>query len=146
MTEPSLTITRVFDAPPALLYDVWTDPAHLAKWWGPKDFHASSIDLDATEGGKWRHCMVSPDGREHWSHGEFRVLQPPEKLAFTFTWEAEDALATLVTIDFEDQDGKTLMTFRQGPFADESTRDDHRDGWLEAFDDITAHVSSVHSG
>jgi len=66
----------------------------------------------------------------------FREVVPPERLVFTFAWEEEGerGIENLVTITFDGQNGKTLMTFRQAPFQSDAERDGHRGGWTSAFD------------
>jgi uncharacterized protein YndB with AHSA1/START domain len=60
--ERELTITRVFDAPRALVFEVWTDPKHLAQWWGPQGFTNPVCEFDARVGGELRIHMRGPDG------------------------------------------------------------------------------------
>jgi uncharacterized protein YndB with AHSA1/START domain len=82
-----------------------------------------------------------------WLGGVFREIVAPERLVFTFAWEEEGerGLETLVTVTFADQNGKTLMTFRQAPFQSDGERDGHRYGWGSSFDrleDVLRGVSS----
>ena len=141
--ERALVITRVFNAPRELVFRMWTDPKHMAQWWGPRAHPAVSVSLDARPGGRWRHCLRSVEtGEELWHHGEFREVVPPERLVFTFVWEedGERGIENLVTITFVDQNGKTLMTFRQSPFRSDEQRDGHREGWTSAFDRLDEHL------
>ena len=142
-TERELVITRVFNAPRELVFKMWTDPVHMAKWWGPRDHPAVSVKLEAKPGGRWRHCLRSVEtGADLWHHGEFREVVPPERLVFTFVWEedGERGIENLVTITFAEQSGKTLMTFRQAPFQSDAERDGHRGGWTSAFDRLDEHL------
>jgi uncharacterized protein YndB with AHSA1/START domain len=135
--ERELVITRVFNAPRELVFRMWTDPKHMARWWGPRDYPAVSVDLDVRPGGRWRHCLRSTEtGADLWHHGEFHEVVPPERLVFSFAWEedGERGIENLVTITFADQNGKTLMTFRQAPFQSDGERDGHGGGWSSAFD------------
>ncbi|MFD6071976.1 SRPBCC domain-containing protein, partial [Amycolatopsis lurida] len=81
-----LTITRLLDAPRELVFRVWTDPDHLAQWWGPTGFRATSCTVNLTEGGKWRICM-SDGETEFWASGVYHEIVPPERLVFSFAWE-----------------------------------------------------------
>jgi uncharacterized protein YndB with AHSA1/START domain len=135
--ERELVITRVFDAPRELVWKAWTDPSRAIAWWGPRAYPATSMQMDVRVGGTWRMCLTSvEDGRELWQHGEFREVEEPERLAFTFVWEEEGerGIENLVTIDFEDRGGKTLMTFRHAPFLSAGERDGHAGGWSSTFD------------
>jgi uncharacterized protein YndB with AHSA1/START domain len=136
-TERELVITRVFDAPRELVFRMWTDPKHMARWWGPRDYPAVSVDLEARPGGRWRHCLRSVEtGADLWHHGEFHEIAPPHRLVFSFAWEedGERGMENIVTITFAEQNGKTLMTFRQAPFQSDGERDGHHGGWSSAFD------------
>jgi uncharacterized protein YndB with AHSA1/START domain len=135
--ELALTITRLFAAPRALMFKVWTDATHVAKWWGPRDYPATQLTMDVRPGGRWRGRLQSKeDGRVLWHGGVFREVVPPERLVFTFAWEEEGerGLETVVTVTFTDQDGRTLMTFHQAPFKSTGERDGHGGGWTSTFD------------
>jgi len=132
-----LIIKRVFAAPREKVFRAWTDPVQAMRWWGPRDYPATHMEIDARPGGKWRHCLTSLEtGKELWQGGVFREVVAPERLVFTFAWEEEGerGLETLVTVTFADQGAKTLMTFRQAPFQSVSERDGHHGGWTSTFD------------
>jgi uncharacterized protein YndB with AHSA1/START domain len=146
-SDLELTITRVFDAPRELLFTVWTDPDHLAKWWGPSGFTTESCTVELVRGGGWRTCIRDgADGAEHWASGTYREIVPPERLVFSFAWEEPKGSPghdTLVTVTFADRDGKTEMTFHQAVFESVASRDGHVDGWVETFADLAAHLAEV---
>jgi uncharacterized protein YndB with AHSA1/START domain len=132
-----LVVTRVFAAPRQLVFEAWTDPAHLAKWWGPKAFPGEHISMEAREGHAWRNSLRSIEtGSELWHKGVFREVVPPERLVFTFAWEEEGerGLETLVTLTFAEEGDKTRMTLHQAPFVSIAERDGHSGGWNSAFD------------
>jgi uncharacterized protein YndB with AHSA1/START domain len=135
--QNALTITRVFDAPRALVFSLWTDPRHAVKWWGPREHPAQELTIDARPGGSWRGRLRSVEtGQDLWHHGVFREVVAPERLVFTFAWEEEGerGLETVVTVTFAEQGGKTLMTFHQAPFQSDFERDGHTGGWTSCFD------------
>lgn len=135
--ERELTITRMFNAPRRIVWAAWTNPEHAIKWWGPRDYPATHMEMDVREGGKWRMCLTGTgDGRALWQHGEFQEIDEPELLVFTFVWEEEGerGVESVVTIEFEDRGDKTLMRFRQGPFQSLGERDGHGGGWSSTFD------------
>ncbi|MEV6645482.1 SRPBCC domain-containing protein [Amycolatopsis sp. NPDC051371] len=136
---PDLTITRVFDAPRELVFDAWIRPDHLASWFGPRTFTCCAVTVDPRPGGRWRACIRSPEGEDHWMHGVYREVDIPERLVFTFAWEAQGQ-ETLVTIGFTDLDGKTEMTFTQTGFPTASERDGHHEGWTSSFDNLTGFI------
>jgi uncharacterized protein YndB with AHSA1/START domain len=81
--EGTVVITRVFDAPRALVWQAWTDPKMLAKWFGPRGFTASVPELDARVGGALRVVMHGPDGNDYPMKSTFRELKAPERLVFS---------------------------------------------------------------
>jgi len=129
-----LTIVRIFNAPRALVWQVWTDPAHTMQWMGPRDYPAVVFEQDVQTGGRWRGCLrgVANADDELWQGGEYREVVAPERLVFTFAWDG--GMETLVTVIFEELGDKTRMIFHQTPFASIEDRDGHNGGWNSAFD------------
>jgi uncharacterized protein YndB with AHSA1/START domain len=111
--EREITITRVFDAPRALVFKAWTDASELAQWWGPKGFANPVCKLDVCVGGAIRIHMRSPDGSVYPMRGEFREIVRPERLVFTnIAVDAADKpiIEGLTTVTFIERGGKTTMT------------------------------------
>ena len=111
--ERELVITRVFDAPRDLVFRAWTDPKHMARWWGPKHFTNRVEQMDVRLGGAWRIIMCAPDGAEHPSQGVYQEIVPPERLVFTNTAVDKDGNVIIdgfTTVTFADQGGKTKLT------------------------------------
>lgn len=138
-----LTITRVFDAPRALVFRVWSAPEHLARWFGPKNFTVPSVRTDFREGGAWRACIRSPEGTDYWCNGVYREIASPDRLVFSFCWEEEDSLDTLVTVTFEAFEGQTRLTFHQTPYRTLADRDGHMEGWGECIDRLETYVTAI---
>jgi len=146
--ERELVITRLFDAPPELVWKAWTERGLVLKWLGPKDFTAEDFSLDPRPGGAWHSRMRSPDGREYSNRGVVREAVEPERLVFTFAWDNEDGSPgreMLITITFADRDGATEMTFAQAVFESAEDRDGHREGWSESFDKLAAYLGADES-
>jgi uncharacterized protein YndB with AHSA1/START domain len=113
LAEREITITRVFDAPRALVFEAWTDAAMLAQWWGPKGFTNPVCEIDARVGGALRIHMRSPDGSVHPMKGEFREIVPPQRLVFTNIAVDETGnhiIEGLTTVTFTEETGKTMLT------------------------------------
>ncbi|WP_020674283.1 SRPBCC family protein [Amycolatopsis nigrescens] len=159
MTEPAgtaatrreLTITRVFDAPRDLVFQAWTDPAQLTRWFGPRGMSTprSTISVEARPGGRWRVCMVrDSDGSEYPTGGEYREVVPPERLVFTWGDPAETSEAdgvagiSLVTVTFADLGDKTEMVLHQAGFSTDGARGDVYDGWSSAFDCLAEYIAA----
>jgi uncharacterized protein YndB with AHSA1/START domain len=130
-----VVITRIFDAPRSLVFKAWTDPEHLAKWFGPKGFTATIIENDARTGGAYHFRMRSPDYDQNW-RGIYREVVAPERLVFTWPTTARhpEVTDTIVTVTFEDIAGKTRLTLRHAIFETIAQRDDHNGGWNSALD------------
>lgn len=75
-----MVVSRVFDAPPELVWKAWTDPKYVMQWWGPKGFTAPFCEMDFRVGGKFLYCMRAPDGQEFWNGGEYHEIVPHEKI------------------------------------------------------------------
>ena len=132
-----LKLERVFDAPRELVYRLWTEPQHAARWWGPRGSRLTLSEMDFRVGGKWRMCMTFDGGVEHWTHGEYREILPPERLVMTYVNDA-DGHEMLVEVDFAAEGDRTRLSLRQSVFLSLNERDGHRGGWfqtLEAFAD-----------
>lgn len=140
-TSIELRITRTLEAPRERVFAAWTDPAQLARWWGPKSFTLPSMEADIRPGGQWRACIRSPEGQDHWMGGTYKEIDPPERLVFSFAWEEPDALDTLITVTLKADGARTRLTFHQTPFRTTESRDSHMGGWtscLERLDDFLA--------
>ncbi len=140
-----LLITRIFDARRELVFQMWTDPRHVAQWWGPRDYPASDVTMDVRPCGRWRDCLRSTEGKKDlWLGGVYREIVPPERIVFTFAWEEEGerGLETLITITFAEEGGKTRMTFRQAPFVSDGERDGHQSGWNSSFDRLAERLAA----
>lgn len=111
--ERELTLTRVYDAPRALVFKAWTDPKLLALWWGPKMFTNPVCEVDARPGGKLRIVMRGPDGNDYPMRGVFKEVVAPERLSFTnFAVDAEDqpVIEGFTTVVFAEEGKKTRLT------------------------------------
>jgi uncharacterized protein YndB with AHSA1/START domain len=120
IAESEVVLTRVFDAPRALVFRTWIEPRHLAQWWGPRDFTNPVCELDARVGGKILIHMRAPNGTVYPMTGTFREIVTPERLVFTAV--AEDyagraLLEGLVTVTFEEQGRQTKLTVREKAVA-----------------------------
>ena len=116
----SVIITRIFDAPRALVFKAWTDPKHMARWWGPKGFTNPVCEVDARPGGVLRIVMRAPDGVEYPMSGVFREIVAPERLVFTAVAEDHEGnhlLEVLTTVTFAEHGGKTKLTVQASAVA-----------------------------
>jgi uncharacterized protein YndB with AHSA1/START domain len=123
-TDPrSIIGIREFDAPRALVFEAFTDPKHLAQWWGPNGFSTTTSGFDMRPGGVWRFVMHGPDGRDYQNRITFEVVQPPERLVYRHGGgEDAEPVQFRQTIVFEDLGGRTRITWR-GEFESAAARD-----------------------
>ncbi len=148
MKDRELVVTRIIDAPRRLVFQAWTDPGQVARWWGPQGFVTTHCDMDIRVGGAFRFHMRSPTGTDRRKRGVYREIVDEERIVFTFAWE--DAAGNpghelLTTVTFEELGAKTRLTVHQAVFETVEGRDDHRGGWtscLERFDQyVTQHAT-----
>ncbi|KKB11492.1 hypothetical protein VE25_12360 [Devosia geojensis] len=136
MADDELVIERVFDAPVALVWRIWSDPEHLKRWFGPADFTCPVFELDFREGGTYRAMIHADKYGDSWFGGTFAQIRPNEKIVMSFAWEegSGETHDTTITVTFAEKDGRTVQRFRQAPFPDVESRDSHYDGWSECLD------------
>ncbi len=111
--EGSLVLTRIVNAPRALVWEAWTDPKHMAQWWGPKNFTNPVCEVDARPGGAMRIHMRGPDGAVHVMGGTFRDVLKPERLVFTnnaYDEAGNTLLEGLTTVTFVEEANRTKLT------------------------------------
>jgi uncharacterized protein YndB with AHSA1/START domain len=132
----TLRLKRTLPAPRAAVYRALSEPAELAKWWGPRGFTAPSIDFDPRAGGGYRIAMQPPEGELFHLSGHFREAEPPARLAYTFRWDPPDPddRETLVTLILQDRGERTDVVLTQGRFATGERRALHVAGWTESFE------------
>jgi len=153
-TEQALVIERTFDAPRELVWKAWTEPEHAMRWWGPKGFTSPACEIDFRVGGKVLFAMQSPEfngGESIWSTGVYREIVPLERIVMTDSFADADGnvvaathygmgeefpLEMLVTVTFEDLDGKTRMTLRHEGLPAGEMKDGAGVGWNESFDKL----------
>ena len=146
----AVVIERTFDAPRELVWKAWTDPEHMMRWWGPRGFTSPACEIDLRVGGTWLNCMRGPDGKDYWATGTYREIVPLERIVTTDSFADEKGnivpashygmgelpLELLITVTFEDVEGKTKMTLRHEGFPAGEHRDGANQGWSESFDKL----------
>ncbi len=134
--EIVLTLEHRYAASRERVFDAWTNPAVLARWWAAMPTWDTPLaEVDAREGGGYRLSMRTDQGEVHTVYGEFTEVSPPERLAYTWSWEEgpDGAMAgsegSLVVVEFlEDGDG-TLVRLVHSGFGTEEIRELHAQGW-----------------
>lgn len=147
-----LVITRIFDAPREMVFRAWTDPAQLARWWGPKGFTTPVCKIDLRVGGEFLYCMRSPEGQDFWGKGIFSEVVPPERLVYTdsfadaegnsvpashYGMEGDWPLETQVSVTFEvEGSGKTKLTLKHSGMPAGPGSEMTGAGWNESLDKL----------
>ncbi len=113
--EREIVLSRVFDAPRALVFAAWSSEEHLTKWFGPKGFTTTTHECDVRQGGRWRFDMLAPDGKCYDNRVVFLEVKAPELLVFDHGHDKDDDPHRFrVTLTFDEQsDKKTVLTLRQ---------------------------------
>ena len=112
-TDEQILITREFHAPRHLVFEAWTTPELVKRWWHANRGEVTSVEIDLRPDGKWRQVMVTPDGFEVGFHGEYRQVVPGELIVSTEVYEGipnGEESATLNTLTFVESDGRTRVT------------------------------------
>ena len=135
-TETTLRLRRTFAAPREKVFRAWTQPEELTKWWGPEGYATPSAEVDLRVGGKYRLGMMKlPDGKIFYLSGTYREVRPPERLVYTWRWEAQPEHGeTLVTVEFRAVGDSTEVDLIHEVFPTQKARDDHNRGWSGCLD------------
>jgi uncharacterized protein YndB with AHSA1/START domain len=114
---------REFDAPRDLVFAAFTDPKHLAQWWGPNGFTTTTHSFDFRPGGVWRFVMHGPDGRDYQNRITFDEIVPPERIVYRHGGgDDAEPVHFKQTVVFEDIGGRTRVTCRSD-FPSAAARD-----------------------
>lgn len=112
-SDRELVFTRTYAAPRELVYEAWTDPKHVARWWGPSGFTTTIEEMDVRPGGVWRLVMHGPDGVDYRNRIVFIEVVRPERLVYKHDPEkGSEPVSFHVTVTFTEQGGCTQLTMR----------------------------------
>jgi uncharacterized protein YndB with AHSA1/START domain/dihydrofolate reductase len=111
--DREIASTRLFDAPPSLVWKMWTEAEHVVEWWGPKGFSTTIQEMDVRPGGTWRLVMRGPDGRDYKNRILFREVVAPEKLVYEHSPEpGSEPVRFQTTVTFTGEGEKTRVSVR----------------------------------
>jgi uncharacterized protein YndB with AHSA1/START domain len=116
--------SRLIDAPRELVWSVWTDPKHLAQWWGPDGFRTTTSAFEFKPGGVWRFVMHGPDGRDYENRITFDEIEKPKRLRYHHGGGDDvEPVQFRTTVTFDELGGKTRVTLcGEFPSAEERAR------------------------
>jgi uncharacterized protein YndB with AHSA1/START domain len=130
-SDTQILITREFDAPAHLVWRAYTEPDLIAQWWPGGHGEMTSTEVDLRVGGSWRYVMTASGGFEVAFHGEFHEVIENERLVNTEVYEGIEGAEALVTVTFEETDGRTTMRMLVD-HADKEGRDAHLNSGMES--------------
>jgi uncharacterized protein YndB with AHSA1/START domain len=138
--DRELTITRIFDAPRLLVFEAWTAPRHLMRWFAPNNFTVPSCEMDFRNGGIFRLCMRG-FGKDHWMNGVFREIVKNERIVWISRLD-NDTNEVVTTVTFEDLGKKTRLTAHQTYSIETDSTRGARQGWTETLDHLAEYLAA----
>jgi uncharacterized protein YndB with AHSA1/START domain len=148
VTGETLRLERFIPSSPEDLFGLRIEQEQIARWWAPDGYKATVHDLDVRPGGRWRIVLRGSGGRELAMGGFYHIVEPPQRLTFSWAWEEETGTRgseTEVTVSFEPVLGGTRLVLVHQSFDSKNARDRHLAGWSASFDRLTDLGKEPHS-
>jgi uncharacterized protein YndB with AHSA1/START domain len=137
-SETSLRIERTYDATPEEVFDAWTTPEVLRRWWAVHPEGKTPVaDVDLRVGGRYRLSMEATDGECHTVQGEYREVERPHRLVYSWEWELDAGgvgPTSTVTVEFHPNGEHTTVVLEHTNLPDADSRDRHAQGWAACMD------------
>lgn len=135
--KTTLRIDRTYDAPVERVFDAWTSEEVLRRWFhAEREWETSAATVDLRVGGELRVVMRNPEaGEEYGGGGRYTLVDPPNRLAFTWVWDREPH-ESLIEIEFEETGGGTAVRFTHSGLLDEEAVRSHEAGWNGCFENL----------
>jgi uncharacterized protein YndB with AHSA1/START domain len=142
-TTTSLRLERTFEAPAEDVFDAWTNPEVLRRWWAASpQWRTPVAEVDLRVGGSYRLAMEDPaTGAVHAVGGEYREVRRPERLVYSWCWEREGGPSeevSTVTVEFREEGGQTTVVLEHSNLPSPTSRDQHRHGWEGCLENLGA--------
>jgi len=140
MTEHTVQLTRVIAADPETVFRAWTEVEHMTRWSAPEGMDIPFVEVDLRVGGSFRLTMRNAEGEEFKAFGEYRVVDPPRRVSYTWDWENPEFQMgeTVITVDFLPVDGGTEVVMRHELLPTEKFAADHTHGWMSCLNRLEA--------
>jgi uncharacterized protein YndB with AHSA1/START domain len=137
----TVRLERTYDAPAEAVFDAWTNPEVLRRWWGAgPDWTTPVADVDLRVGGSYRLSMQSPDSGDLLTvYGEYREIERPARLVYSWAWVGTGPYAgheSVVAVDFRADGDRTTVVIEHSGLLDEQSRAAHTRGWNAALDNF----------
>ncbi len=137
----SLVVRRTIRASAERLFAAWTRPAEVEAWWGPAAVRCPRAEIDLRVGGRYRIANELPDGQLLYIVGEYTLIEPPHRLAYTWRREPGPALSEFVTVRFIPRNGATEVTVVHERIIDAAIKTRHEQGWHGCFEGLAAYLA-----
>ncbi len=159
--DPGIVTTRIIDAPRQRVFEAWTRPEHLMRWWAPKGCTTPFCTVDLRVGGVFHYCMRLPEGRDIWGIGIFREIVAPERIVYTdafadangnpvppalYGFSEGHPSETLVTVTFAENEGGTKLTLMHSIPDSIDEREATQQGWIEMLDRLAEFLATRSGG
>jgi len=142
--DREILMTRVFEAPRALVFQAHSEPEHVRQWWGPRGATVIHCELDFRVGGRWRFVLRNQHGAEEAFRGEFREIIVPERITWTFEYEGLPGHISVETMYFTEANGKTTLSavssFDSREERDGMVASGMEDGARQTWDRLAEHL------
>ncbi len=138
--DTTLVIKRLFDAPPARVFDAWLNREEWQAWIGPEGMKCDVPLLEPVVGGRYRVTMRTSGGQVIPVAGVFKVIDRPKTLVLTWGWEGDPSRESLVTLTFAQKGAATELTLQQEGLGSTANRDDHGKGWNSALNKLVTYL------
>jgi uncharacterized protein YndB with AHSA1/START domain len=140
MIEPPgyvVRIERTFDAPAEAVFDAWTSPEVMRRWFHvAPDWETPAAEVDLRVGGQVRVVMRGPDGTEVGAGGEYTEIDRPRRLVMTWTFSDEPSNRQLIELTFSESEGSTKVVMTNSGISTDERRDAQDWGWRGCFDEL----------
>jgi uncharacterized protein YndB with AHSA1/START domain len=147
VTEDSAQVVRIertFDAPAEDVFDAWTSEEVISRWFKPKQgWREAEAEVDLRVGGTVRVVMRTPDGEPVRAGGEYTLIERPNRLAFTWTFEDDPSNQQMIELEFTERDGATTVLFTNSDISGAERRDSQYEGWSTCLDEMGRVLASM---
>ena len=138
----TLVVRRRIKSTPEKLFAAWTRPELLTRWWGPQGATCPTAEIDLRVGGSYRIANLFSDGTVLWITGVFEVIEPPNRLMYTWKLESQKALTERVTVCFDAHASSTEVTVTHERIPNESARISHEHGWAGCLESLVRYAEA----
>lgn len=139
---PSLTLVKRMGAPPAKVWQAWTQPELMALWFGPHHTRAEETEAELRLGGRFRVVLREENGQRHEVSGHYLEIEPEHRLVFDWAWSSTPERVSRVTVALRAVTEGTEVTLTHDRFADPETATRHTRGWTESLERLAAQYAT----